>query len=95
MVAVQVMGNDTAITVAASQGNFQLNVFLPVSAYNFLLSANLLAAWNLFSSGTNSTPVRAVSFSQTALSKPLGELRPVPTAVPPIASERLSIPTTR
>ena len=43
MVAVQVMGNDTAIGVAASQGNFQLNVFLPVSAYNFLLSANLLA----------------------------------------------------
>ncbi len=43
MVAVQVMGNDTAIGFAASQGNFQLNVFLPVSAYNFLLSANLLA----------------------------------------------------
>ncbi len=43
MVAVQVMGNDTAITVAASQGNFQLNVFLPVSAYNFLLSARLVA----------------------------------------------------
>ena len=43
MVAVQVMGNDTAISVAASQGNFQLNVFLPVSAYNFLLSCNLLA----------------------------------------------------
>ena len=43
MVAVQVMGSDTAISVAASQGNFQLNVFLPVSAYNFLLSANLLA----------------------------------------------------
>ena len=42
MVAVQVMGNDTAISVAASQGNFQLNVFLPVSAYNFLLSARLL-----------------------------------------------------
>ena len=42
MAAVQVMGNDTAITVAASQGNFQLNVFLPVSAYNFLLSARLL-----------------------------------------------------
>ena len=38
MVAVQVMGNDTAISLAASQGNFQLNVFLPVSAYNFLLS---------------------------------------------------------
>ena len=43
MVAVQVMGNDTAITVAASQGNFQLNVFLPVCAYNFLTSARLLA----------------------------------------------------
>ncbi|WP_409969759.1 class II fumarate hydratase [Bengtsoniella intestinalis] len=43
MVAVQVMGNDTAIGVAASQGNFQLNVFLPVSAYNFIQSARLLA----------------------------------------------------
>ncbi len=43
MVAVQVMGNDTAIGMAASQGNFQLNVFLPVSAYNFLQSARLLA----------------------------------------------------
>ena len=42
MVAVQVMGNDAAIGVAASQGNFQLNVFLPVSAYNFQLSARLL-----------------------------------------------------
>ena len=43
MVAVQVMGNDTAIGMAASQGNFQLNVFLPVSAYNFQQSARLLA----------------------------------------------------
>ena len=43
MVAVQVMANDTAIGLAASQGNFQLNVFLPVSAYNFLLSTRLLA----------------------------------------------------
>ena len=43
MAAVQVMGNDAAIGFAASQGNFQLNVFLPVSAYNFLLSARLLA----------------------------------------------------
>ncbi|MDY3691322.1 MAG: class II fumarate hydratase [Dysosmobacter sp.] len=43
MVAVQVMGDDAAIGMAASQGNFQLNVFLPVSAYNFLLSARLLA----------------------------------------------------
>ncbi|MBQ9492239.1 MAG: class II fumarate hydratase [Oscillibacter sp.] len=43
MVAVQVMGNDAAIGFAASQGNFQLNVFLPVSAYNFQQSARLIA----------------------------------------------------
>ena len=43
MVAVQVMGNDAVIGVAASQGNFQLNVFLPVTAYNFLQSARLLS----------------------------------------------------
>ena len=43
MVAVQVMGNDTAVGIAASQGNFQLNVFLPVLGYNFLQSARLLA----------------------------------------------------
>lgn len=43
MVAVQVMGNDTTIGVAASQGNFELNVFKPVIAYNFLQSARLLA----------------------------------------------------
>ena len=43
MVAVQVMGNDTAIGVAASQGNFELNVFLPVAAYNFLQSVRLMS----------------------------------------------------
>ena len=43
MVAVQVMGNDTAVGIAASQGNFELNVFMPVAAYNFLQSARLLA----------------------------------------------------
>ncbi len=43
MVAVQVMGNDTAVGIAASQGNFQLNVYMPVLAYNFLQSARLLA----------------------------------------------------
>ena len=42
MIAVQVMGNDATIGMAASQGNFQLNVFLPVTAYNFLQSAKLL-----------------------------------------------------
>ena len=43
MVAVQVMGNDAAISFAASQGNFELNVFMPVIAYNFVQSARLLA----------------------------------------------------
>ena len=43
MLAVQVMGNDAAIGIAASQGNFELNVFKPVIAYNFLQSVRLLA----------------------------------------------------
>ena len=43
MAAVQVMGNDATIGIAASQGNFELNVFMPVMAYNFLQSARLLA----------------------------------------------------
>ncbi|MBE6639675.1 MAG: class II fumarate hydratase [Ruminococcaceae bacterium] len=43
MVAVQVMGNDVTIGMAASQGNFELNVFMPVCIYNFLQSARLLA----------------------------------------------------
>ena len=43
MVAVQVIANDTAVAFAASQGNFELNVFMPVSIYNFLQSVRLLA----------------------------------------------------
>ena len=43
MVAVQAMGNDAAIGFAASQGNFELNVFMPVIAYNYLQSVRLLA----------------------------------------------------
>jgi len=43
MVAVQVMGNDTTVGIAASQGNFELNVFKPVIAYNILQSTKLLA----------------------------------------------------
>ncbi len=43
MVAVQVMGNDVAVGMAASQGNLELNVFMPVCIYNFLQSARLLA----------------------------------------------------
>ena len=43
MVAAQVMGNDTTVGIAASQGNFELNVFMPVLIYNFLQSVRLLA----------------------------------------------------
>ena len=43
MVAVQVLGNDAAVGFAASQGNFELNVYMPVLIYNFLQSARLLA----------------------------------------------------
>ncbi|MFW0079397.1 MAG: class II fumarate hydratase [Coxiella endosymbiont of Haemaphysalis qinghaiensis] len=42
MVCVQVMGNDVAITIAGSQGNFELNVFKPVIAYNLIQSIYLL-----------------------------------------------------
>ena len=43
MVAVQVIANDVAVGMAASQGNFELNVFMPVCIYNFLQSARLLS----------------------------------------------------
>ncbi len=43
MVAVQVMANDVAVGFSSSQGNFQLNVYMPVCIYNFLQSVRLLA----------------------------------------------------
>ncbi len=43
MIAAQVMGNDTAVSVAAASGNFELNVFMPLIACNLLQSARLLA----------------------------------------------------
>ena len=43
MVAARVFGNDTTVGLAASQGNFELNVFMPVLAYSFLQSARLLS----------------------------------------------------
>ena len=49
MVAVQVMGNDTAIGIAGSQGNFELNVYKPVMIFNYLHSVELLTdAMNSF-----------------------------------------------
>ncbi len=43
MIAVQVMGNDTAVGIAAASGNFELNVFMPLIAYNLLQSTRLLS----------------------------------------------------
>ena len=43
MVAARVIGNDTTVGLCASQGNFQLNVYLPITAYSFLQSVRLLA----------------------------------------------------
>lgn len=43
MVCAQVMGNDATIGICASQGHFQLNVFMPVIIHNFILSVNLLS----------------------------------------------------
>lgn len=43
MIAVQVIANDTAVSLAASQGNFELNVFMPVCIYNVLQSVRLLS----------------------------------------------------
>ena len=43
MIAIQVMGNDTTIGIGASQGNFELNVFMPVLAYNMIQSIRLLS----------------------------------------------------
>lgn len=43
MIAIQVMGNDVTIGMGASQGNFELNVFMPVLAYNMMQSIRLLS----------------------------------------------------
>ncbi len=63
MVAVQVMGNDATIGIAASQGNFELNVFMPVIINNYLHSVRLLAdSMNSFNerclSGIRAVPER-------------------------------------
>ena len=56
MASADVIGNDVSITVAAQSGNFQLNVMLPVIAYNLLKSINLLSgAMNALSKNTISS----------------------------------------
>src|SRR5699024_11597292 len=72
MLVTQVMGNDAAIGFAASQGNFELNVFKPVIAYNFLQSAQLLTDGMLSFeeravSGIESNYVKIVEFFNGSL----------------------------
>ena len=80
MVAVQVMGNDAAIGVAASQGNFELNVFLPVTAYNFLQSVRLLSE-SIRSFTTNC--VRGIQADRTKMSENLQRSLMTVTALNP------------
>ena len=59
MVAVQVMGNDVAVGMAASQGNFELNVFMPGCMYNFLQYARLLAEEIVYFNKNGDVGIRA------------------------------------
>lgn len=65
MICTQVMGNHTTITVAGSQGNFELNAYMPVIAYNFLQSIQLLA------DGLDSFNVKCLAGLQTNEAKML------------------------
>ena len=80
MVAVQVMGNDAAIGIAASQGNFELNVFMPVIIYNFLQSCRLLTdAVRSFEKNA----VRGMEADRERIGKYLGESLMLVTALTP------------
>ncbi len=80
MVSVQVMGNDAAIGFAASQGNFELNVFMPVIIYNFLQSCRLLAdAMRSFEKNA----VRGMEADRGRIARYLGESLMLVTALTP------------
>ncbi|WP_077623162.1 class II fumarate hydratase [Sediminibacillus massiliensis] len=80
MVAAQVMGNDATIGFAASQGNFELNVFKPVIAYNFIQSAQLLADGML---SFDERCVRGLEPNQENIDKNLNESLMLVTALNP------------
>ena len=80
MVAVQVMGNDATIGIAASQGNFELNVFKPVIIYNFLQSVRLLAD-SMESFNTNCAV--GIQANEAVISKYLQESLMLVTALNP------------
>ena len=69
MVAAQVMGNDTTLTVAGASGNFELNVFRPVIAFNLLQSVKLLG------DATDSFSVNCVAGIEPNLERIDGNLR--------------------
>lgn len=80
MVSVQVMGNDSAIGIAASQGNFELNVFMPVIIYNFLQSCRLLTdAMASFEKNA----VRGIEADKNRIEKYLNESLMLVTALTP------------
>ncbi|MCC3357318.1 class II fumarate hydratase [Bacillus sp. REN16] len=80
MVAVQVMGNDATIGIAASQGNFELNVFKPVIIYNFLQSVRLLA--DSMESFTNNCAI-GIKANEAVISKYLQDSLMLVTALNP------------
>jgi fumarate hydratase class II len=80
MVSVQVIGNDTAIGIAASQGNFELNVFMPVIIYNFLQSCRLLSD-SMISFEKNA--VRGIEANRDRIAKYLKDSLMLVTALTP------------
>lgn len=80
MVSVQVMGNDAAIGMAASQGNFELNVFMPVIIYNFLQSCRLLTD---VMASFEKNAVRGIEADMDRISKYLNESLMLVTALTP------------
>ena len=80
MVSVQVMGNDAAIGMAASQGNFELNVFMPVIIYNFLQSCRLLTD---VMASFEKNAVRGIEADRNRIEKYLNESLMLVTALTP------------
>ncbi|KAA3627861.1 MAG: class II fumarate hydratase [Proteobacteria bacterium] len=81
MVTAQVIGNDATITIAGQSGNFQLNVMLPLVAYNLLQSIELLAN---ASSALADRAVTGFTVNPTALTEPLAHNPILATALNPV-----------
>ena len=80
MVCAQVLGNDTTISFSASQGNFELNVYMPVIVHNFVESVNLLSeAMESF----NKNCVRGIKVNRDVIEKYLNDSLMLVTALNP------------